>query len=149
MNDFFKGGTVTAKSSAFCVLIVVLFLNAGALFAHHGTGISYDLEHKPIVLKGVITEFRWKNPHVSVFIDVKGPDGKVVNWSLEGSSIANYARMGFNRNTLKAGMEVSALLYPSKVKGQPSGVIAKITRPDGQEVLRFQSNTPGQRGNDQ
>jgi hypothetical protein len=35
------------------------------------------------------------------------------------------------------------------VKGQPSGVIAKITRPDGQEVLRFQSDKPGQRGNDQ
>src|SRR5204863_8672854 len=83
------------------------------------TGISYDLEHKPIVLKGVITEFRWKNPHVSVFIDVKGPDGKVVNWSLEGSSIANYARMGFNRNTLKTGQEVTALVYVSKVPNNP------------------------------
>ena len=137
---------MTAKSSAFCVLIVVLFLNAGALFAHHGTGISYDLEHKPIVLKGVITEFRWKNPHVSVFIDVKGPDGKVVNWSLEGSSIANYARMGFNRNTLKTGQEVTALVYVSKVPNNPAGVIAKFTTADGKEVLRFQRDEPGGRG---
>jgi hypothetical protein len=126
--------SVTAKSSAFCILIAVFVLSAVPLFAHHGTGISYNLEAKPIVLKGVITEFRWKNPHVSVFMDVKGPDGKVVNWSLEGNSIVNYGRMGFNRNTLKAGQD------------NPAGVIAKFTTADGKEVLRFQRDEPGGRG---
>jgi len=137
---------VTAKSSAFCILIAVFVLSAVPLFAHHGTGISYNLEAKPIVLKGVITEFRWKNPHVSVFMDVKGPDGKVVNWSLEGNSIVNYGRMGFNRNTLKAGQEVTALVYVSKVPNNPAGVIAKFTTADGKEVLRFQRDEPGGRG---
>jgi hypothetical protein len=137
---------LTAKSSAFLILIAGLVLIAGPLFAHHGTGISYDLEHKPVVLKGVITEFRWKNPHVSVFMDVKGPDGKVVNWSLEGNSIVNYGRMGFNRNTLKAGQEVTALVYVSKVPNNPAGVIAKFTTADGKEVLRFQRDEPGGRG---
>ena len=135
-----------AKLSTFCILIVALFLSAGALFAHHGTGISYDLVNKPVVLKGVITEFRWKNPHVSVFMDVKGPDGKVVNWALEGNSIANYARAGFNHNTLKAGQEVTALVYVSKVPNNPAGVIAKFTTADGKEVLRFQRDEPGGRG---
>ena len=137
---------MTAKSLAFSILMVGLFSSAGAVLAHHGTGISYDLEHKPVVLKGVITEFRWKNPHVSVFMDVKGPDGKVVNWSLEGNSIVNYGRMGFNRNTLKAGQEVTALVYVSKVPNNPAGVIAKFTTADGKEVLRFQRDEPGGRG---
>ena len=137
---------MTAKSSAFCILIAGLILSAVPLFAHHGTGISYNLEQKPVVLKGVITEFRWKNPHVSVFMDVKGPDGKVVNWSLEGNSIVNYGRMGFNRNTLKAGQEVTALVYVSKVPNNPAGVIAKFTSADGKEVLRFQRDEPGGRG---
>jgi Family of unknown function (DUF6152) len=131
------------------ILISGLVVGSADLFAHHGTGISYDLTHSPIALKGTVTEYRWANPHVSVFIDVKDENGKVVNWALEGSGIAAYLERGFSRNTLKAGMEVTALVYPSKVKGQPSGVIAKITRPDGQEVLRFQSDAPGQRGNDQ
>jgi hypothetical protein len=137
---------VTLKSLAFFIMIVGLVLSAAPTFAHHGTGISYDLEHKPVVLKGVITEFRWKNPHVSVFMDVKGPDGKVVNWSLEGNSIVNYGRMGFNRNTLKAGQEVTALVYVSKVPNNPAGVIAKFTTADGKEVLRFQRDEPGGRG---
>jgi hypothetical protein len=119
------------------------------LFAHHGTGISYDLTQKPIMLKGVVTEYRWANPHVSVFIDVKDENGKVVNWALEGAGIPAYLTRGFSRNTLKPGMEVTALAYPSKIKNQPSGVIAKITLPDGKEVLRFQSDTPGSRGNNE
>ena len=128
------------------IVVVGLCAGTGQLFAHHGTGISYDLDHNPITLKGTVTEFRWANPHIGIFIDVKDDKGKVVNWSIEGSSIVGYARAGFNRNTLKPGMEVTALVYPSKVKGNPAAVVAKITRPDGKEVLRFQRDTPGQRG---
>lgn len=139
---------MNTRSVIFAVLIIGLCAGAGQLLAHHGTGISYDLANKPVTLKGTITEFRWANPHVSVFMDVKDATGKVVNWSIEGSSIVGYARAGFNRNTLKPGMEVTALVYPSKVKNNPAAVIAKITLPDGREVLRFQSDTPGQRGID-
>ena len=138
-----------SKLLVLAISIVVFSVGAGQLSAHHGTGISYDLTHNPIAIKGTVTEFRWANPHVSVFIDVKDETGKVVNWALEGSGIPAYLTAGFSRNTLKAGMEVTALVYPSRVKGTPSGVIAKITRPDGKDVLRFQSDAPGQRGNDQ
>lgn len=137
---------MNTRSLITVVLIFGLCAGAGQLFAHHGTGISYDLANSPITLKGTITEFRWANPHVSIFIDVKDEKGKVVNWSIEGSSISGYARAGFNRNTLKPGMEVTALVYPSKVKGNPAAVVAKITLPNGKEVLRFQRDTPGERG---
>jgi hypothetical protein len=129
-------------------ILLIASLATGPLMAHHGTGISYDLVNKPITLKGTVTEFRWANPHVSVFMDVKDANGKVMNWSMEGNSIVGYARQGFSRNTLKAGMEVTALVYPSKIKGNPAAVIAKITLPDGKEVLRFQRDEPGDRGID-
>ena len=143
-----KEVSVNTRLVIVATLILGLCADAGLMLAHHGTGISYDLDHNPITLKGTITEFRWANPHVSIFIDVKDEKGKVVNWSIEGSSIVGYARAGFNRNTLKPGMEVTALVYPSKVKNNPAAVIAKITLPGGKEVLRFQRDTPGQRGID-
>ena len=132
----------------FSILILVFCVSASQLLAHHGTGISYDLVSNPVTLKGTVTEFRWANPHVSIFMDVKDAAGKVVNWSIEGNSIIGYARQGFSRNTLKAGMEVTALVYPSKIKNNPAAVIAKVTLPDGKEVLRFQRDTPGARGID-
>jgi hypothetical protein len=129
------------------VVLALLGLIVGSprVLAHHGTGISYDLANPPITLKGTVTEFRWKNPHVSVFIDVKDANGKIVNWGLEGNSIVNHARQGFSSTTLKAGDEVTALVYPSKVPNNPAAVIAKITLANGKEVLRFQRDTPGGR----
>src|SRR5262245_4660353 len=97
-------------------------LRASPLVAHHGNWISYDLQHNPILLNGTVTEFRWKNPHVSIFLDVKDETGKVVNWAIECTSIIGYAQKGYSKNSLKAGQEVTAVVYPSKVKGTPSGV---------------------------
>jgi hypothetical protein len=132
---------VKTRFVALAILGLVFASRPG--LAHHGTGISYDLDHQPITLKGTVTEFRWKNPHVSVFIDVKDASGKVVNWGLEGNSIVNHARAGFSAATLKVGDEVTALVYPSKVPNNPAAVIAKITLANGKEVLRFQRDTPG------
>jgi Family of unknown function (DUF6152) len=126
-------------------IVTLAILSAIPLLAHHGTGISYDLQKNPITLKGTVTEFRWKNPHVSIFLDVKDETGKVTNWSIECTSIISYAQKGYNKNSLKVGQEVTALLYPSKVKGAPAGVLAKITLPDGKEILRYQGDTPGSR----
>ena len=129
-------------------IATLALLSASQLFAHHGTGISYDLQHNPIVLKGTVTQFRWQNPHVSIFLDVKDENGKVVNWSIECTSIIGYADKGYNRNALKVGQEITALVYPSKVKGTPAAVLAKVTLPDGKEILRYQSDKPGGRGVD-
>ena len=137
------------KTNLLLASIAALFLlGASQLLAHHGTGISYDLQHNPIVLKGTVTQFRWQNPHVSIFLDVKDETGKVVNWSIECTSIIGYAEKGYSRNALKAGQEITALVYPSKIKGTPAAVLAKVTLPDGKEILRYQSDKPGGRGVD-
>ena len=44
---------------------------------------------KPVKLKGTVTEMEWVNPHSWIHIDVKAPDGKVVNWMIEGGSCWN------------------------------------------------------------
>jgi len=125
-----------------------IFVTAGLmalaipLFAHHGTGISYDLTKTPITTKAIVTEYKWANPHIQIFVDIKDDKGKVENWSIEGNSPYNWARMGWNRKTLKAGDEIVITFYRSKVPDVHAGVIAKAVLPNGQEVLRFQRDTP-------
>ena len=68
-------------------LAVVLAVACGMLmgtqlFAHHGTGISYDM-HKTVVVKGVITKFAFQNPHSQLYFDVTDPQGNVVHWAAE------------------------------------------------------------------
>lgn len=43
-------------------------------FGHHSFGAEYD-SAKPITLTGVVTKIDWSNPHVYIYIDVKGTDG--------------------------------------------------------------------------
>ena len=115
--------------------------------AHHGTGISYDLTVPPVTTKATVTEFRWGNPHCAVFIDIKNDKGVVEHWAIEGNSPYNWARLGFNRQTLKIGEEITIVFYKSKVKDAKAGVIAKAILPDGREVLRFQRDMPAANGN--
>jgi hypothetical protein len=131
------------------LFILVLGLALGVshpLSAHHGTGISYDLNAPLKTIKGVVTEFAWRNPHVSVFVDVKDEQGNVVNWGIEHSNVNSLARQGYSRNSLKPGQEVTVIVYPSR-SGAPVGLMYKVILADGKEILqRNQAGAP-QRGN--
>ena len=123
------------SSKVFCLS---LFLVAGAtLAAHHGTGISYDLNAPLATIKGTVTEFAWRNPHVSIFIDVKDEQGKVVSYALEHNNVNSLATLGYHRNTLRPGQEVTAVFHPSR-SGAPVGLTVKIVLPDGKEILQRQ-----------
>jgi uncharacterized protein DUF6152 len=126
------------------LFVMFTMLPPVCVFGHHGTGISYDLTVQPITVKATVKEFRWANPHVSIFIDAPNENGNVVEWSIEGNSPFNWMRMGWNRNTLKPGDQVTITFYRSKVKDVYAGVIAKVILPDGKEALRFQRDNPGE-----
>jgi hypothetical protein len=70
---------------------------------HHSFGAEYDV-NKPITLTGTVTAIELTNPHTHFYIDVKGADGKVVNWKFEGYNPSVLMRNGFKRNvTMKIG----------------------------------------------
>ena len=122
--------------------VLVATLGAVSVSAHHGTGISYDLNAPLVTIKGTVTEFAWRNPHVSLFIDVTDDKGTVVNWGLEHSNVATLARQGYNRISLRMGDQVTAVLHPSRA-GAPIGLIVKVVLADGREILnRQQAGAP-------
>jgi Family of unknown function (DUF6152) len=69
------------RPTLLALLITAYALITGSVWAHHGTGISYDLAHPPVILKGTVAEFRWANPHVILYIDVKDKNGQTVRWA--------------------------------------------------------------------
>jgi hypothetical protein len=115
------------------VLVAILCLSAGSMFAHHGRGSTYDTSRE-VTVKGTVTEVLWRNPHIAIHIDVKGDDGKVVNWAIEHSNVSQLARLGYARSTVRAGMQVTAVFNPGS-RGEPIGLCQKIILPDGKEVF--------------
>jgi hypothetical protein len=89
------------------VLVVAVSLVSVTMpvLAHHGFDTEYDA-NKKVKLTGVVTEVAWTNPHMRVYIDVTGPDGKVTNWNMELTSPNTIRRQGWGPSDLKAGDKV-------------------------------------------
>jgi hypothetical protein len=130
------------RALGLAVFVVVLALPAVRVAAHHGTGISYNFGVPPLTIKGTVTEFAWRNPHVSIFLDVKDADGKVTNWGVELSNISTLAKEGYNRNSLKPGQDVTVVITRSR-SGAPVGLVVKVILADGKEILH--RDQPGER----
>lgn len=95
-------------------------LLASSVFAHHGTAVSYDQEAW-ITVKGTVTEFRWRNPHSALFLDVEDEDGNFVDYAIELASPVLMSRSsGWTRATFKPGDVVEFRVHPSRT-GAPVG----------------------------
>src|SRR5215831_6634760 len=95
------------------VAVLSLVLPAARATAHHAFASEFDAE-TPVALRGVVTVMEWVNPHSWIHIDVKGADGTVVSWMVEGGSPNALLRLGFTKNTVMPGMEIVVDGYQAK-----------------------------------
>jgi hypothetical protein len=114
---------------------VVFFLIAAAApaLAHHAFYAEFD-ETKPITLRGTVTKWEMVNPHSWIHLDVKGPDGKVVNWMIEGGSPNALLRLGFTKDSLPPGTEIVVEGYQAK-GGAIRAVGKDLTFTDGRRLF--------------
>jgi uncharacterized protein DUF6152 len=114
-------------------VIALIAVLSVPLFAHHGRGATYDMK-KRVTLKGTVSRVEWRNPHVLIYMDVKDADGKVVTWGFENSGVSTLAQEGYNRNTLKVGQPITAIVNPA-ANGAPTAIVVKIVLADGSEIM--------------
>ena len=79
-------------------VVVCAWLLAGAsLHAHHSLAGVYSLG-KEAKVTGAFKAFRLVNPHSSLKLDVKNPDGTTTEWSIVGGSVQALARLGIGKD---------------------------------------------------
>ena len=96
---------------------------------------------KEAKVTGAFKAFRLINPHSSLKIDVKGPDGSTVEWTSSAAASSSSRGSGSARtgpNALKAGDEITVTIMPALDGKSPIGLLVAITYPDGHTV-RFRS----------
>ena len=109
-------------------LVLALCVATGSAVAHHSFSV-FNMQEE-ISITGKVREVQWTNPHIWVWVDVTGEDGKVTTWGLEGMSPNFLARRGWSRTTLEPGDEITVSLRPLK-SGEPGGMFVSTTTPDG------------------
>ena len=125
------------------VLAVGLLMGTMPLKAHHAFAAAFD-ENRPINLVGVITKVELINPHSWIWLEVKGKDGKVVNWGIEGGPPSNLLRNGVTKTSLPVGTEIKLFGYQVK-SGETKGVGVFVEYPDGRKVF-MGGSAPGANG---
>ena len=120
------------------VAIASLFGAAVPVWAHHSFAAEFDI-NKPVKLEGTVTSMEWINPHSWIHLDVKGPDGKTVNWMVEGGSPNILLRRGFTKKSLEPGTVIVVDGYQAK-NGENRANGSNITFPDGKRLFLGGSN---------
>lgn len=101
--------------------------------AHHSFAM-FD-QTKARTLKGTVKEFRWVNPHVSLFVLAEAPGSAPEVWAVELTSPGNLTRLGWNRRSFKPGDKVLVEVNPLR-DGQRGGGFRKATLVDTGQVLQ-------------
>jgi hypothetical protein len=111
------------------------------VWAHHAFAAEFDAD-KPLKLQGKVTKWELVNPHSWIHLDVKGPDGKVTEWMVEGGSPNSLFRLGFTKDSLPPGTAIVVEGYAAK-DGSPRAVGASLTFADGKRLFLSSSAANG------
>jgi len=96
-----------------CVIGVAISGWASSASAHHAFAAEFDAK-KPVNFKGTITKMEWINPHTWLHVDVKQPNGQVINWAIEAGTPNVLFRRGFTKESLLPGTEIVIDGYQAK-----------------------------------
>ena len=115
---------------------------SSSLHAHHSLAGVYDMK-KEMELKGSVESLKFVNPHGSLAVAVKNPDGSTTPWVLTLGSATALAQRGIGKtgsNALHVGDNITVKFLPAK-NGSPLGFLKTVIMPDGR-VIQISAANP-------
>ena len=121
------------KGSTACIAVLVglLVVVSTPVSAHHGVA-AYDM-NKTLALKGAVTSFELRNPHSLLSFDSNDDKGNVQHWSVETHNPRALVELGWTKDSLKPGDQVTVHLHPAK-NGSTVGYLVKVVFANGKEL---------------
>jgi hypothetical protein len=93
------------KTVAAGMLVLGTAMGTTSVQAHHSFAAEFDA-NKTIQITGIVTKVEWTNPHVWIYFNVRGEDGKMANWGVELGPPHLLQRRGWRRDTLQVGTSI-------------------------------------------
>jgi uncharacterized protein DUF6152 len=122
------------KRTLVCVALCGL-MATGSLLAHHSLAGVYDMK-KDMELAGSVESVKFVNPHGSLTVAVKNPDGSSTSWVLTLGSATALAQRGIGKtgpNALHTGDNIKVKFLPAR-DGSPLGFLKTVIMPDGRVI---------------
>ncbi len=77
-----------------------------AAIGHHSTAVNFNRD-SIISIEGVITEYRFQNPHVQILMDVTTEEGETEAWMVELAAKNQFVRSGWDGDEFEAGQRIT------------------------------------------
>ena len=106
------------------LVLAAIALNSTTALAHHSAAATFDMDSTTSA-EGVVTNYRFTNPHVILFLDVSDAEGAVTNWMTVGTSATTWRRFGWDNKSLSTG-DVVRVSGPATHDGTPAIWINQI-----------------------
>lgn len=90
------------KSMLLALVAFYLILVGHSAIAHHSFAATFDSQ-ETISVEGIVTEFRFRNPHVLIYLDATDENGNTTNWMAEGSAASVWRQSGWQNDSLEPG----------------------------------------------
>ena len=119
-----------------------LMAASGSLEAHHSLAGVYDMKAEK-EMSGTVTSIKFSNPHGSLAIAVKNPDGSTIEWVMTLGSATALAQRGIGKtgpNALHSGDNITVKFLPAR-DGSPLGFLKTVIMPDGR-VVQISAGNP-------
>ena len=129
----------------FATLSLLLIGSTATLWAHHAFAAEFD-NTKPLKLRGKVTKVELINPHSWFHIDVKGDDGKVTSWMIEGGSPNALIRLGYTQQSLPVGTEIIVDAFQAKDGSNKACGVDLVNAADGKRLF-LGGSAPGSNNN--
>ena len=132
--------TTRFLTSALVTLAALTAVRVAPVNAHHSFAAEFD-GSKPIMLKGVVTQIDWANPHVWFYITVKDEEGHTVRWACEMGAPHQLQQRGWLRETMKVG-DVVTVAGSLARDGSNRANARQVTTADGKTLGAASSGDP-------
>jgi len=120
------------------VAAAALLIATPALGHHSDAGLDMD---SVTVIEGTVTRFAWRNPHAYFTVAVTDERGEPVEWSVQMGSTIVVTRMGWTRESLSVGEQVTVGLNAAR-NGRPYGLVNSVVKEGGVSLpTSFESGT--------
>jgi len=128
--------------------VTAVLVGAGLLLAsltavaHHSVSAEFDT-NKKVTFTGTVKQIDWMNPHIYTHVEVKGADGKVIVYKVEGGAPNALFRQGVRKEQLPTGTVVTCTNCSRSKSTSSMNVNGRLTLADGKAAL----GAPGAPGN--
>ena len=127
----------------FRMKVLIAFMSmllASEAVAHHNMTAVFDFNDR-VTVTGTLTKLDWRNPHTYMTVEVKGSEGAIETWLIEGPAPSFFRIRDFGKADFEESIGKTVKVEISRARDKSkSGLIRTLTFPNGKVVSACPQN---------